>query len=146
MPGYYQWNSSLNCSYITWYILNSKFQAFIKQVANFQNIWWNFSPYLDWPPHCAWIHEVEEILKQHFQYFKFLVLHKFLILRFRCFASSWENINNEHQFFVMISYSSKLLKNKSEILKSARTASRDFTRKLLSFVNIILNECFKEFI
>lgn len=63
-------------------------------------------------------------------YYCFLfILREYSVSQFRCFASNREHVNHKNQFFLIISYSSKLFEKKKtiEILKFAT----DFTRILI---------------
>lgn len=62
------------------------------------------------------------------RYCKFSTFCKYLIPRSRCFLSNRENIESRMRNIIHISYSSQLLRNSGDVLNSARSASRYFTR------------------
>lgn len=63
------------------------------------------------------------------RYCKFASFRKYIIPRSRCFLSNRKNIESRMRNIIHISYSSQLLRNSGDVLNSARSASRYFTRK-----------------
>lgn len=73
----------------------------------------------------------EQIIKKNMEisrYCKFASFRKYIIPRSRCFLSNRENIESRMRNIIHISYSSQLLRNSGDVLNSARSASRYFTR------------------